>query len=184
MKIYTKTGDRGTTTLVGGRRVAKHDPRVEAYGAVDELMAQAACLRDGMDGEALEEYKGDLLRVLGDLMTAGSIFATERESAPAVVNTLTGGTAFLEARIDCLQAELPPLRNFTLPGGHPLVSLAHVVRTVCRRAEREATKIDADTDEHWLAVGYLNRLSDYLYVLGRKISREFNIEELVWIPGK
>ncbi len=184
MKIYTKTGDRGTTSLVGGRRVSKHDPRVEAYGAVDEVMAQAAYLRDQLSDEALEEYKNDLLHVLSDLMSAGSVFANEAAPAPTALDTLAAGTAFLETRIDYLQAELPPVRHFTLPGGHPLVSLAHVVRTVCRRAEREATKIDDNTDAHWLAVGYLNRLSDYLYVLGRKISQEFNVEELFWMPEK
>jgi cob(I)alamin adenosyltransferase len=127
MKIYTKKGDTGTTSLVGGQRVGKDDLRVVAYGTVDELSAFTALLRDAM-GAQMEGHRADLLRILGVLMSV--------ESSLAGVAGMAMPVAWLEGRIDALHEKLTPLTHFTLPGGHPLVSQAHVCRTVCRRAER------------------------------------------------
>lgn len=185
MRIYTKTGDGGTTSLVGGKRVGKNHPRVEAYGSVDELTAHLAYLRDNMeDIDTQQEYRNDLLQILNDLMTVAAGFACEDEHLSRLPVLSEEDIRFLEQRIDVLQAEVPPADKFTLPGGHPLVSLAHIARTVCRRAERNATRIECEAEAYRIALQYLNRLSDYLYILGRKISQDFNIPETFWVPKK
>lgn len=184
MRIYTKTGDGGTTSLIGGKRVSKGHPRVEAYGSVDELMAHLSYLRDNMTEKITIPYRDDLLHILNDLMVVSAIFACEDEKTGSMPTIREENIHFLEERIDELQSALPRIDKFTLPGGHPLVSLSHIARTVCRRAERDATKIESDTETYLSAVKYLNRLSDYLYTLGRKISHDFNIEEILWIPNK
>ncbi len=184
MKIYTKTGDGGTTALIGGSRVGKNHPRVEAYGSVDELMAHLGHLRDTLPQEQQCALRQELLKILEDLMVLSSTLACEEEQV-GKLPVLTGeNIRFLEQRIDAMQRELPKLDKFTLPGGHPLVSLAHIARTVCRRAERNAVAIAGGTEAYETAIRYLNRLSDYLYVLGRKIARDYRAEELLWIPGK
>ncbi len=186
MKIYTKTGDKGTTSLIGGDRVPKDDPRVNAYGTVDELTAFIAYLRDNMDGEQdnLELYRNDLLNVLEALMTVAALFATTSEAAKKVPPLQPERIAFLEKRIDEISAGLPPLTHFTIPGGHPLVSLAHICRTICRRAERMAISVGYDPALCGDAQIYLNRLSDYLYVLGRGLGMEFNAKEVYWMPER
>ena len=134
MKIYTKTGDRGTTSLVGGQRVPKNHPRLEAYGTIDELMAQTALLRDNLpDTETMKPYRDDLLRILDHLMRAASYLATEGDAPKYLPPLGDDQVGFLENRIDAMQATLRPIAAFTLPGGHPVVSLSHVCRTVCRR---------------------------------------------------
>lgn len=189
MKIYTRKGDRGTTALVGGRRVEKDDPRVEAYGTIDELSAQVACLRDHLEDEAAlaPEYE-ELGGVLGELMTAAALLALD-EAAPQEVKAkmpriTPAAIARLEESIDRISAMLPAVRHFTLPGGHPLVSLSHVCRTVCRRAERRCVTASRDFAADGQVLAYINRLSDYFYVLGRRLALHFNIREIPWMPGE
>lgn len=186
MKIYTKTGDKGTTALVGGERTSKDDLRVEAYGTVDELSAHIAFLRDSMDTYEvdLELYRKDLETILSDLMTVAALLATSKESSFRVPELRQSQIESLEGRIDHITAELTPIDKFTLPGGHPLVSWSHICRTVCRRAERTGVKAATQYEISQPALTYLNRLSDYLYTLGRKLSDEFNVKETYWIVDK
>ncbi len=182
MKIYTKTGDAGTTSLIGGSRVPKDDPRVEAYGTLDELTAQIACLHDLLaERDAPKEYIADLEQVIGDLMRAGALLALDEqapESVKAKVATLPAeAIGHLEQRIDAIGRTLPELRGFTLPGGHRCVSLAHLCRTVCRRAERRCVAAARAHRIDERAPAYVNRLSDYLYVLARALAVHFEIAE-------
>ena len=183
MKIYTKTGDRGLTSLIGGERVFKTDERVEAYGSVDELAAFAALLADRLraDGGA-ETYVADLQRILSRLMTVEALLAVGEGGADKVAPLASDAVAWLEERIDAMQAEVPPIDKFTLPGGHAAVSLCHVCRTVCRRAERAALRADQAFGVDPVALAWLNRLSDYFYLLGRRLTALFGVEETLWIP--
>lgn len=186
MKIYTKKGDRGTTSLVGGERVAKDDLRVDAYGTVDELSAVIAYLRDSM-GEresVFEDYREDLLRVLNTLMVVEASLASNRAVWCESFRVEEAEIEYLEGRIDLMHDTLKPIERFTLPGGHPLVSLSHVCRTICRRAERCAVKSSKEFEVDPLALTYLNRLSDYLYELGRKLAQELGAPEVYWDPKK
>jgi cob(I)alamin adenosyltransferase len=167
MKIYTKKGDHGTTSLIGGERVAKDDPRVEAYGTVDELGAFVALLREELTQDDLRD---DLLRILKALMAVGGSLA----GGAGVPET---ETAWLESRIDALSETLPPLTRFTVPGGARAIALAHVCRTVCRRAERSAIRAKTTNTA---ALTYLNRLSDYFYILGRTLTGRLGVEELYY----
>ena len=138
MKVYTKKGDKGTTSLVGGQRVPKNHPRLEAYGTVDELMSFTAYLRDNLDDTPrLSPYRDDLLAVLDHLMRAASHLATEGEAPKYLPEFGPEKALFLENRIDAMQSTLPAIAKFTLPGGHPAVSLCHICRTICRRTERQ-----------------------------------------------
>lgn len=185
MKVYTKTGDKGTTSLVGGQRVPKNHPRLEAYGTVDELMAQTACLRDSLPAvPAFEAYREDLLAILDHLMRLASKLATEGEATKYLPAFGDAQIEFLERRIDAIQDTLPPIDKFTLPGGHPAVSLSHVCRTVCRRCERIVLSLAEQHAVDQVVLQYLNRLSDYFYVLGRKLSVEFNVKEILWTYDK
>lgn len=140
MKIYTKTGDKGTTSLVGGERVFKTDERVEAYGSVDELAAFTALLCDNMRSDAaLTPYVDDLNRILSRLMTVEALLARGKSGCEKVAPLAPEAVTWLEGRIDALQAAVPPIDKFTIPGGNAVVSMCHVCRTVCRRAERAAT---------------------------------------------
>lgn len=198
MKIYTKTGDEGTTALIGGQRVGKDDPRVEAYGTADELAATIACLRDGITVEmngsgcsgtgdtpddaaipALGELRDDLRRILNTLMSVQASLASPPDQNGAY-RIRDGDVAFLESRIDAIYETLPPIAHFTIPGGHPLVSQSHVCRTVCRRAERCAVRASRDYGVDPDALKYLNRLSDYLYGAGRKLSLILGCAEEYW----
>lgn len=188
MKVYTKTGDWGETSLIGGERVSKCDPRVEAYGTVDELMAFTALLADKLrDTAALADFGVDLRRILSDLMTLSAILAVgEGGTAPALASH---ETLFLETRIDVMQSQVPEIQRFTLPGGHKDVSLCHVCRTVCRRAERAALRatqpdqFDLSAAESAVAaLAFLNRLSDYFYLLGRVLTARLHVEEILWEP--
>jgi len=182
MKIYTKTGDTGATSLVGGRRVPKDDLRVCAYGTVDELSAHIALLRDRMkEREAkLDLYCDDLLEILKALMTIEALLACDAESIARVAPLHDDRVDFLEKRIDGMSAGLPSLKYFLLPGGDSLVSMSHLCRTVCRRAEREAIAASRRFCASEAALRYLNRLSDYFYTLARKLSAELNVEEVYW----
>lgn len=184
MKLYTLTGDSGTTSLIGGERVPKYDVRVEAYGAVDELAAFAALLCDRMRGdERLADMTDDMTRIGADLMTVEAQLAVGRGGEGKVAPLPAERIAHIESRIDTLQAEVPPLTKFTLAGGHETVSLCHVCRTVCRRAERRA--VEAASRHAEIAPEaciYLNRLSDYLYIAGRAVTHRLGIEEIEWRP--
>lgn len=183
MKVYTKSGDGGTTSLVGGERVPKSDERVEAYGTVDELMAFTALLTDRMrHTEALAPAVGELEQILSRLMGVAALLATGKGAGEKVAPLGAEPVAWLEERIDAMQAQLPPITKFTLPGGNESVSLCHVCRTVCRRAERAALRAAALHEIPADVLAYLNRLSDYFYLLGRTTTARLNVEERLWIP--
>ena len=169
MKVYTKTGDKGMTSLIGGERVFKTDERVEAYGTVDELAAFTALLADNMRGDAA------LASSVGDLATGQS---GSDKVAPLDPETV----AWLEGRIDAMQEVLKPIDKFTIPGGNAVVSMCHVCRTVCRRAERAALRADARYGVDSTALVWLNRLSDYFYLLGRTLTAHYAVDEVLWIP--
>ncbi len=180
MKIYTKTGDTGKTSLIGGKRVLKSDDRIEAYGTVDELIAYCGLLRDSYPNEHYHEV---LIVIQDRLMVAASLLAADgdefKEGLPKIYEK---DIVFLEKEIDLMEAQLTPLRSFVLPGGHPVVSHCHVARTICRRAERKTILLSEITHSDTLVIKYLNRLSDFLFVLSRLISKELNAVEIPWKP--
>jgi len=183
MKVYTKTGDEGTTSLIGGERVFKFDERVEAYGSVDELGAFAALLGDRMRAHVeLGDMVEDLVRIGSDLMTVEALLAAGRGGEKKVAALQGNAVEWLEKRIDALQAEVPPITKFTIPGGCETVSLCHVCRTVCRRAERAAVRAASAHEIPHEACTYLNRLADYFYLLGRAAMLRLGAEELQWVP--
>lgn len=180
MKIYTKTGDSGTTSLLGGARVSKAHVRIEAYGTVDELNSYIGLLRD----QPVNEVRKDFLKEIQDrLFTLGAELATEPGKDKVVKPDLfSSDVDALEAAMDEMDATLPALKNFVLPGGHQSVSFAHLARCVCRRAERIAIALHEVEPLDELTIKYLNRLSDYLFILGRKMALELNAEEVKWEP--
>ncbi|GAB3497446.1 cob(I)yrinic acid a,c-diamide adenosyltransferase [Spirosoma knui] len=181
MKIYTKTGDKGQTALIGGRRVSKADLRIDTYGTVDELNSWIGLVRD----QAVNEGRKELLKEIQDrLFTIGAELATDPEKAPkkAIPVIVPDDVTLLEQAMDSMDAELPELRAFVLPGGHESVSYCHLARTVCRRAERLVTALNDQSLVDELVLQYLNRLSDYLFVLSRKIAQELTVNEVVWKP--
>lgn len=180
MKIYTKTGDKGTTALFGGKRVSKADLRIDTYGTVDELNSYIGLVRDQPVNQI---RKTTLVEIQDRLFTVGSILATEPGNTKVKIPSLTpGDVTFLEKEIDSMDALLPPMKFFVLPGGHESVSFCHVARTVCRRAERLTIALNEHEPVDGLVIQYLNRLSDYLFMLSRKMSAELNAEELPWKP--
>lgn len=189
MKIYTKTGDKGTTALFGGTRVPKHHIRIDSYGTVDELNANIGLVRD----QNIDEHsKSTLVKIQDKLFTVGAILATDPEKAKLkngkerlnIPKISEEDVHFLEAEIDKMNENLPEMTHFVLPGGHPSVSYCHVARTVCRRAERISTALHNIEAFDELVLKYLNRLSDYLFVLSRKIAKDVNANEVKWIPQK
>lgn len=180
MKIYTKTGDNGTTALFGGKRVSKADLRIETYGTVDELNSYVGLVRDQ---PVNQNRKAILVEVQDRLFTIGSILAAEPGNTKVKIPSLSpGDITLLEKEIDAMDASLPPMKSFILPGGHQAVSFCHVARTVCRRAERLVIALDVQEKIDTLVIQYLNRLSDYLFMLSRKMSAELNAEETPWKP--
>lgn len=180
MKIYTKTGDKGTTALFGGKRVSKADLRIDTYGTVDELNSYIGLVRDQ---EVSAKRKDILVEIQDRLFTIGSILATEPGNTKVKIpSLLESDITVLEKEIDEMEAQLAPMKSFVLPGGHPSVSFCHVARTVCRRAERLVISLDAHEKVDPLIVQYLNRLSDYLFVLSRKMTAELGAEETPWKP--
>ena len=180
LKIYTKTGDKGTTSLLGGARVSKAHIRIEAYGTVDELNSYIGLLRD----QPVNESRKDLLKEIQDrLFTLGADLATEPGKDKVVKPDLfDSDVEGLEKAMDEMDETLEPLRNFVLPGGHQSVSFAHLARCVCRRAERITIALNDEEPVNELTIRYLNRLSDYLFTLGRKMAAELNAEEVKWEP--
>ena len=178
MKIYTKTGDAGSTSLFGGQRVPKSHERIDAYGTVDELNGHIGLLRDQSVNKSVENI---LIEIQNKLFTIGSILATEPSNKKVKIPNLTeSDIELLEREIDSMDNVLPPIKNFVLPGGHPAVSFGHIARTVCRRAERLVVALDAHEKVDPLVVKYLNRLSDYLFVLCRKMAFDLGIIETPW----
>lgn len=185
MKIYTKQGDGGLTSLIGGERVFKTDSRVEAYGTVDELTAYVAMLADLLHRkEGMEPYVTELRQLLVEAMTVEALLAVGEGGEGKVAPLKPECIARLEEAIDRMQAEVPPLTKFTLPGGDPILSMCHICRTVSRRAEREALRADRDHEQGvpCEVKQWLNRLSDYFYLLGRRLTLALEIEEVEWIP--
>lgn len=179
-RIYTKTGDKGETALFGGRRVPKSHLRVDAYGTVDELNAFIGQLRDGLQEPAQKAF---LEAIQHRLFTIGAHLASDPAKSPPTPDLLLEDVLQLEKSMDEMEAQLPPLRHFILPGGHPSVSHAHICRTVCRRAERlTVALIQAGEPVEELALQYLNRLSDWFFVFGRQLSVQLHAEEVIWKP--
>jgi cob(I)alamin adenosyltransferase len=180
MKIYTKTGDQGTTALFGGKRVSKADLRIETYGTVDELNSWLGVIRDQ---QVNIKRSPVLIEIQDRLFTIGSILATETGNIKVKIPALAeDDIVFLEKEIDAMDAVLEPMRFFVLPGGHQSVSFCHVARTVCRRAERLVIALNATEPVDSLAIKYLNRLSDYLFVLSRITTSELGATETPWKP--
>ena len=180
MKIYTKTGDEGMTSLFGGKRVSKADLRIDSYGTVDELNSWIGVLRDQ---EVNREREHTLIAIQDRLFTMGSMLATEPGNTKVKIPLLSEEDVnFLEKEIDAMDAALPPMRSFVLPGGHLSVSFAHVARTVCRRAERLVIALGNTEHVDPIVVIYLNRLSDYIFVLSRMMSQDLNAGETPWKP--
>lgn len=180
MKIYTKTGDQGTTALFGGQRLPKSDLRIETYGTVDELNSFVGLLRDQ---QVNLNRKETLIEIQDRLFTIGSMLAAEPGNTKVKIPSLQeSDVVFLEHEIDKMDAQLPAMKFFVLPGGHESVSIGHVVRTVCRRAERLAIALHEQTPLDTLIIKYLNRLSDYLFVLCRWMAHELKVDETPWRP--
>lgn len=180
MKIYTRTGDKGNTSLLGGARLSKSNIRIEAYGTVDELNAHLGLIRDL---EPAKSKKADLIRIQETLFSIGSILATEPGKNFDYIPKITPDSIlFLEQRIDEMEKELSPMTNFILPGGHMAVSFSHLARCVCRRAERVVISLYETQPMEEEIIRYLNRLSDYLFVLARWLTRETGAEEIAWAP--
>ena len=183
MKLYTKGGDKGRTSLIGGERVCKTDVRVEAYGTADELQAHIAYLADKMSHEVvLATYVEDCRCICSKLMTVCSLLAVGCGCDYEIPKISEDDIAWLEGRIDALQAELKPIEYFTVPGGCELASLCHICRTVCRRAERRAIEAAENYTVDKVLLMLLNRLSDYLYALCRTIVERLGAEEILWKP--
>ncbi|HOX83378.1 MAG TPA: cob(I)yrinic acid a,c-diamide adenosyltransferase [Chryseolinea sp.] len=180
MKIYTKTGDSGTTALFGGKRVSKANLRIDTYGTVDELNSYLGLVRDQ---EVNAKRKDTLIEIQDRLFTIGSILATEPENTKVKIPLLSeDDILFLEKEMDVMEAELPSMKSFVLPGGHQAVSFCHVARTVCRRTERLTISLNTQEAINPLVIKYLNRLSDYLFMLSRKMTHELGAEETPWKP--
>ncbi len=180
MKVYTKTGDKGTTALIGGKRVSKNHSRLDAYGTIDELMAYTGLLRDQLINKEDQTF---FLEILDRLMTVATILAADCDDCHKdLPNIIQKDIEKLEKSMDNMNKELPELSFFVLPGGHTTVSFCHIARTVCRRAERLAIKVQEDFNNCEMAIKYLNRLSDYFFVLSRKLTKDLKIEEIRWIP--
>lgn len=178
MKIYTRKGDDGNTSLIGGSRVPKYDLRIEAYGTVDELNAHLGLLRE----EPAAAHFRDILKAVQDnLFVAGSILAHDPADTSFQPPQLhQKDIDLLEQSIDQMNETLPELRNFVLPGGHPANAKAHIARCVCRRAERRVVELQSHAPLDPILVWYLNRLSDWLFVLSRALTRETGAAEVIW----
>ena len=177
-KIYTKGGDKGQTSLLGGSRVPKYHDRIEAYGTLDELNSFIGLIRD-MDIDV--HYKEILLIIQNNIFTAESRLASDNvKNSNKLPEIFESDILLLENEIDKMNEELPALSSFILPGGHPIVSYCHIARTICRRAERLTIKLAQNYDVEAIIIKYLNRLSDYLFVLARKAGQDNNAEETPW----
>lgn len=181
MKVYTKTGDKGLTGLIGGTRVAKHHIRIETYGTVDELNAYIGLLRDKITDE---EDIAFLIHIQDRLFTLGSLLASDPEKSKMTLpELLPEDILAIEQRIDKMDKALEPMKSFILPGGHEVVSFIHISRCVCRRAERLVSALNSETEtDYQIGLQYLNRLSDYLFVYGRFMTKQLKAKETPWVP--
>jgi cob(I)alamin adenosyltransferase len=189
LKIYTKTGDKGTTALFGGTRVPKHHIRIESYGTVDELNSYLGLIRD----QKIDQHHQDILILIQEnLFTVGAILATDPEKAILksgqerlnIPKISAEDIGLLETEMDRMNDSLPPMTNFVLPGGHQTVSFCHIARCVCRRAERLTSALNEFQTVDSGVLMYLNRLSDYLFVLARMLSKALQATDIKWIPKK
>ena len=180
MKIYTKTGDKGYTSLIGGTRVPKHHLRIESYGTVDELNSYIGLIRD----QDITAHDKQLLKEIQDrLFTIGSSLASDPEKSKMIIPDLNDADIeLLEKEMDSMNENLPELRHFILPGGNNAISFCHIARCVCRRAERLSVHLSEESQVDNKVNIYLNRLSDYLFVLSRKIGNDHKVPENQWIP--
>jgi len=179
-KIYTKTGDKGETSLIGGTRVPKYHIRLESYGTVDELNSHLGLIRDLL-ADNNKEYLSSMLHCIQHrLFSVCSELANETHDHKkmSVINEID--ITFLEDKMDEFTAELQPLQNFILPGGHVIASQCHIARTVCRRAERNIIKLSQEAEVSELLLKFINRLSDFMFLLARKILKDFNKDEILW----
>lgn len=189
MKIYTKTGDTGSTSLFGGTRVFKHHIRINGYGTVDELNSWLGLLRDQ---EMNVHFREILITTQDKLFTVGAILATDPEKAQLksgkdrlnIPLISIADVEQLEKEMDTMNETMPPMTHFILPGGHTTVSYCHIARTICRRAERMVSLLHENEPVDGMVLTYLNRLSDYLFVLARKLSYDLKADEIKWIPEK
>lgn len=180
MKIYTRTGDTGETSLYGGTRVPKSSLRIDAYGTIDELNSWVGLLRDQ---EVNSNRQEQLIRIQESLFVIGSLLAAVPEKQQLKLPHLSNEEVpFLEECIDRMEEKLSPLKSFILPGGHPSVSFCHITRTVCRRAERLVIHLAQEEVVDGKIIPFLNRLSDYLFVLARAMGKDLNTKELPWTP--
>lgn len=182
MKIYTKTGDKGTTSLIGGTKVSKAHLRIEAYGTVDELNSYIGLCKDLLSDN---NSNAVLQEVQDRLFTIGAALACdpEKETKLNIPDLKEEDITLLEQEIDKMNEQLPPMKSFVLPGGHPTVSHTHISRCICRRAERCCVRLEAEQNEvEPIIIKYLNRLSDYLFVLARYTAHQLKVEEIPWKP--
>jgi cob(I)alamin adenosyltransferase len=180
MKIYTKKGDKGKTGLIGGTRVSKASLRIESYGTVDELNSWLGVIRDG---EIKSEYQEQLIEIQDRLFTVGSSLACDPEkSTMKIPDLITEDVLLLEKWMDEMDQDLEPMRSFILPGGNQTASFCHVARCICRKAERNVVVLSENEFVADLVLMYLNRLSDYLFVLARKIAKDQGAEDHPWKP--
>lgn len=179
-KIYTKGGDKGETSLLGGTRVPKYHDRIEAYGTLDELNSYVGLIRD----QQIDlHYKDILFDIQNKLFIAESHLAADKqENIKQLPKLNSDDITLLEKEIDTMNEEIPALKSFILPGGHTVVSYCHIARTICRRAERLVIKLADQYEIDPVIKKYLNRLSDYLFVLARKIAKDFKVNESLWKP--
>lgn len=178
-KIYTKTGDLGETSLFGGKRLPKNHLRIEAYGTVDELNSWIGLVRDSIEQN---EIRALLKEIQDRLFTLGSNLASDPDKDMITPDIQETDIEKLEQAIDKMNETLPPLKNFILPGGHTTVSFCHITRCVCRRTERNVVALAQNEAVEGIIIRYLNRLSDYLFVLGRKLAQDLSVEEVAWKP--
>ncbi len=181
-KIYTRTGDKGQTRLVDGSCVEKFNPRVEAYGTVDELNSYLGVVRSTLQSlNTFLTIDSTLEKIQNELFNVGSLLATEKDEVFKMLPALTQDQVeFLEKEIDRLSSELPPLKNFILPAGHPIASHLHYSRTLCRRSERRSAEIGVKDDRYAMCLQYLNRLSDYLFVAARWANHKTDHHDVIW----
>lgn len=181
MKIYTKKGDDGTTGLLGGTRLPKHHLRIESYGTLDELNSFIGALRDQVEDKGQKQM---LIHIQEDLFTIGSHLAADPEKNKMKLPQINASSILeLESAMDLMEEGLPEMKFFVLPGGHPAVSACHICRTVCRRAERLCVALNETSLLEPIIVQYLNRLSDYFFVLSRQLTKDFGVVEVPWNPS-
>lgn len=174
-KIYTKTGDKGTTSLIGGTKVLKSDLRIEAYGTVDELSSWIGLCKDLLNEKSLLQEIQDRLFTINASLACDP----QKETKLAIPDLKEEDITLLEQEMDRMNETIPPLKSFVLPGGHPTLSQLHITRCVCRRAERCCVRLE---EVEPIIIKYINRLSDYLFVLARYTAYELKIEEIPWRP--